>query len=75
VLAPRAGGRSLQGATARLLDLGAIPEPPAASTALAAAVVAAFDHSVGAATSKETNVLTLIPIRTERRPPLPAFPF
>ena len=44
VLAPRAGGRSLHGATARLLDLGAIPEPPAASTALAAAVVAAFDH-------------------------------
>ena len=75
VLAPRAGGRSLQGATARLLDLGAIPEPPAASTALAAAVVAAFDHPAGAATSKKTNVLTLPPRETARRPPLSAFPF
>lgn len=35
-LAPRAGGMSLQEATARLLALGAVPEPPAASTALAA---------------------------------------
>jgi len=74
VLAPRAGGKSLQGATARLLDLGAIPEPPAASTALAAAVVAAFDHPAGAA-SKKTNVLTLPPRDTARRPPLLAFPF
>ena len=74
-LASRAGGRSLQEATARLLTLGAIPEPPAATTALAAAVVAAFDHPAGAATGKDTNVLTLIPRETTRRPPLPAFPF
>lgn len=59
---PRAGGRSLQEANARLLVLGVIPEPPAASTALAA-------------TSKETNVLTLPPKETVRRPSLPAFPF
>lgn len=74
-LAPRAGGRSLQEATARLLALGALPEPPAASTALSAAVVAAFDHPAGAATHKKTNVLTLPPRETARRTPLPAFPF
>jgi Holliday junction resolvasome RuvABC endonuclease subunit len=74
-LAPRAGRRSLQEAAARLLALGAIPEPPAASTALAAAVVAAFDRPAGAAIGKETNVLTVPPKETARRPPLPAFPF
>jgi hypothetical protein len=70
-------GWSVQVATARLLALGAIPEPLATSTALAAAVVAAFDHPAGAllATSKKTNVLTLPTRQTARCPPLPAYPF
>ncbi len=54
--------------------MGTLP-PSKLSESNLAAVVAAFDHPAGAATSKDTNVLTLTPKETARRPPLPAFPF